>query len=220
MTYAGSTWRLGMTAALVAAFLSLCYDMAQIFEWLGWLGSAGGPNSTSTANGIAWLLVPSLLLGPAHVAMLAALHSRTEGDRKGFSLTALALGTIYAALTGMVYFVQITFVAPRLAIGDLSGIEILQFVPYRSFLFAIDLYGYSLMCASMAFAALAFNPSEKNRRIRGVLWTTGALTPALAFQMQFPWLIWVGAFWAITYPLGALALYGWFRRGAGIQGAA
>lgn len=213
MVPSGNAWRLGMAAAFAAAGLSLAYSIAQIFEWLGWLGSAGGPNSTSTAAGIRWLLIPSLLLGPAHVIMLAALHDRTAADRKGFSLAALALAIIYATLTGMVYFVQLTFVAPRLAAGNMAGIELLQFVPYQSFLFAIDLYGYSLMCASMAFAALAFSPAAENRTIRTLLWGSGILAPALAFQMQFPWLIWIGAIWAITYPLGVMALFGWFQRG-------
>jgi hypothetical protein len=188
------------------------YDIAQVCEWLGLLGSSGGPNATSTASGIALLLIPSLLLGPAHVAMLAALHLAVSPVRKVYSLTALALSTIYAALTGLVYFVQITFVAPRLAAGAMEPIELLRFVPYQSFLFAVDLWGYSVMCASALFAGLALDPERGNRFARTALLATGALVPALALQMQVPQLIWIGALWAVTYPAAALALWGYFKR--------
>lgn len=207
-------WRVGAYAALAAAICSLAYDAAQMLEWFGLLGSAGGPNATSTPRGIALLLIPSLLLGPAHVAMVAALHRIIPPARQVFSLIALALGIAYATLTGLVYFVQITFVGPRLAAGAMEGIDLLRFVPYRSFLFAIDLYGYSLMCASALFAGLALRsfPGAKSARVFFLL--TGALIPALALQMQLPWLIWVGAAWAVTYPGAALLLYRLFRRGA------
>lgn len=206
------TRAVGMAAALSAGVFAIAYDIAQVFEWLGLLGSSGGPNATSTAGGIALLLIPSLLLGPAHVAMLAALHLALSPERKVYSLVALALATIYAALTGLVYFVQITFVAPRLAAGSMEGIELLRFVPYQSFLFAIDLWGYSLMCASALFAGLALDPGRANRFARIALLATGALVPALALQMQVPQLIWIGALWAVTYPAAALALWGYFRR--------
>lgn len=211
MAEGNSARRVGFWAALTAALLSIAYGIAQVFEWLGLLGSQGGPNSTSTPLGIALLLVPSLLLGPAHVAMLAALHLMVERTRRVFSLIALAFAVIYAALTGLVYFVQITFVAPRLAAGDMAAIELLRFVPYQSFLFAIDLWGYSLMCASALFAGLALGQTREARPARLFLLLTGLLFPALALQMQMPWLIWVGAIWAISYPAAALALARWFR---------
>ncbi len=212
MTQRNPVRRVGIAAALAAAVFSLAYDVAQVLEWLGLLGSAGGPNSTSTSFGIAVLLVPSLLLGPAHVAMLAALHLVVPPARKVFTLIALAFAVIYATLTGLVYFVQITFVAPRLASGDMAEIEILRFVPYQSFLFAIDLWGYSLMCGSALFAGLALRADAAARLPRLFLLATGLLVPALALQMQFPALIWGGAIWALTYPAAALTLARYFAR--------
>ncbi len=211
MAEGNSTRRVGIVAALAAAACSIAYDVAQIFEWLGMLGSAGGPRNTSTPFGITVLLVPSLLLGPAHMAMIAALHRIVADSHKVYGLIALAFATAYATLTGLVYFVQITFVAPRLAAGEMASIELLRFVPYQSFLFAIDLYGYSLMCASALFAGLALGHSADTRLARRLLIVTGLLIPALALQMQFPWLIWIGAIWAFTYPAAALALVRVFR---------
>lgn len=213
MVVSGQTRRLGSWAAAATTLFSASYSVAQICEWLGLLGSHGGPNSSSTPLGIAVLLVPSLLLGPAYVITLAALHDLVASGAKGLSRAALALGVIYATLTGLVYFVQLTFVAPRLASGETAGIELLLFVPYKSFLFAIDLYGYALMCLSALFAGLALPAEGKLSRARLPLLVTGMLTPALALQMAVPQLIWAGAIWGISFPLAALLLWRGFREG-------
>jgi hypothetical protein len=130
-----------MAAAAACAALSLAYVGAQLLEWLGVLGSAGGPESASTPVGLVVLLLPSLLLGPAYVVLCAAWLAIAAAERRVFGLAALAFAVGYATLTGLVYFVQLTFVAPRLAAGATGDIALLLFVPYKSFIFAIDLLG-------------------------------------------------------------------------------
>jgi len=203
--------RVGFISALACAGFGLAYTAAQIAEWLGWLGSSGGPNASSTPLGIAMLLLPSLLLGPSFVAMIAALHVTIPGPRRVYSIAALAFATIYAVLTGLVYFVQLTLVAPRMAAGDTTGIEVLLFVPYRSFLFAVDLLGYSFMCLSTLFAAAAIWNVGRARSARFWLLLNGLLLPALAFQMLVPQLIWIGAIWAVSFPAAVLQLSRYFR---------
>jgi len=61
-------------------------------EWLGWLGSAGGPEATSTPLGIAVLLTPSLFLAPAFVVLLVCIHQVTPPAQRVWSLTALTFG--------------------------------------------------------------------------------------------------------------------------------
>ena len=208
--------RVGQWAAGCAAVLSFTYVAAQVFEWAGWLGSAGGPNSSSTPFGIYVLLVPSLLLGPSFVITMAALHAIVPKGREVFTLAALAFAVMYATLTGLVYFVQTTFVAPRLAAGDTAGIELLLFVPYQSFLFAIDLFGYSLMSLATLFAALGLPDSRASRGARLAMLANGALMPFLAFQMFVPDLIWPAAAWAITFPASAILLFRVFAQSANI----
>lgn len=204
--------RIGRAAAAACAGLSLAYVAAQLLEWFGLLGSSGGPESASTPLGLVVLLVPSLLLGPAYMTMTAALHAVVPHERRVCSLAALAFAGAYATLTGLVYFVQLTFVAPQLAAGRGEAIALLLFVPYKSFLFAIDLYGYSLMCASALFAAFALPRGPDARSARLLLLLTGLLLPALAFQMLMPGLIWIGALWAVTFPGAAWALARYFGR--------
>jgi hypothetical protein len=105
--------------------------------------------------------------------------------------------------------VQLAFVLPRLADGRTQGIELLLFEPFDSFLYAVDVYGYSLMSLSTLFAAAAFKGEGLERWIRGALIANGCLIPFLALQMYWPPLIWGGALWAITFPAasGLLAVH-------------
>ncbi|GAA0274732.1 hypothetical protein GCM10009127_14130 [Alteraurantiacibacter aestuarii] len=206
-----ATRRTGIWSAAASLAFSLAYIIAQLFEWAGMLGSGGGPNASSTALGIFLLLAPSLLLGPAFVVLCAALHVSAPADRKVFTLAGLAFAIMYATLTGMVYFVQLTFVAPRIASGETAGIELLLFVPYESFLFAIDLLGYSLMSAATLIAAFGLPLSSRAKFARFAMIANGAILPFLALQMAFPVLIWPAAAWAITFPLAMAAILNMFR---------
>jgi hypothetical protein len=66
---------LGLWSATLCTVFSLAYVLAQLAEWVGLLGSSGGPHSRSTAAGLAVLLTPSLLLSVAFVALTVAVHS-------------------------------------------------------------------------------------------------------------------------------------------------
>jgi len=203
---------MGFWAAVCCCAFSLAYIVAQLFEWAGLLGSSGGPESASTALGIAILLTPSLMLGPSFVVLMAALHVAAPPEGKVFSLAGLAFAAIYAALTGLVYFVQLTFVGPRIAAGDTAGIELLLFVPYKSFLFAIDLLGYSLMSLATLIGAFALPANAASRWARWAMIANGLILPFLAFQMFVPELIWFAATWAITFPAMAVLLAAMFRK--------
>jgi len=204
--------RVGFWSAVCCLFFSLAYIFAQLLEWLGVLGSAGGPESSSTPFGLAILLTPSLLLAPAFVVLMSALHSLAPPDRKVWSQTALAFAIIYATLVSPVYFVQLTLVAPRMASGDLEGIEFLIFVPYRSFLFAVDLLGYSFMSVATLFATFALPNVRLARLAKAGLLLNGLLLPFLALQMFMPDLIQVAALWGVSFPAAMLGLAILLRR--------
>lgn len=198
--------RVALWSAIACAFTSIAYVLGQLIEWQGLLGSAGGPESASTPFGIAILLTPSLLLGSSFLIMTAALHRLAPPPARVFSQIALAFATVYATLISMVYFTQLTLVAPRLASGDTAGIEYLIFVPYRSFLFAVDLLGYSVMCIATLFSAFALPAMRGARTAKLFLLLNGAITPFLLFQMYEPRLIWIAALWGFTFPAAVIAL--------------
>lgn len=182
--------------------------MAQLVEWAGWLGSGGGPESASTPLGLAILLTPSLLLGPAFLVLAVSLHQLAAPDRKVWSHAAVAFATAYAVLVGLVYFVQLTLVAPRIAAGRTEGIEVLLFQPFDSFLYAVDILGYSFMSLATLFAAMVFTGGGLERVVRTFLLANGLLLPFIALQLFFPPLIWIATLWAVTFPgsTGSLAV--------------
>jgi hypothetical protein len=197
---------------VLATVFSIVYDIGQIAEWLGWLGSSGGPESASTSLGLAVLLTPSLLLGSAFLVLVVSVHQLAPRDRRVWSHAAIAFGTVYATLISIVYFVQLTFVAPRIARGQTAGIEVFLFRPFDSFLYSVDILGYSFMSVATLCAARVFTGDGLERRARWFLTANGLLLPFLAFQLYVHWLIWIASLWAVTFPGSTWTLALIFRR--------
>lgn len=208
----GSTRAVGFWSAALATVFSIMYDVGQIAEWLGWLGSRGGPESASTPLGLIVLLTPSLFLGSAFLLLAVSIHQLSSPDRKVYSQAALAFATAYAVLISVTYYVQLTLVAPRLAGGRVAGIEPFLFVPFDSFLYSVDILGYSFMSVATLFAAGVFTGRGLERVVRFFLLANGLLLPFLALQIYFHWMIWVAALWAVTFPGATWSLAVLFRR--------
>lgn len=209
---ADSNRAVGFWAAASATFFSLTYVIGQLAEWFGWMGSGGGPQNASTPLGLIVLLTPSLLLGSAFLVLLVSIHEAAPPEKKVWSHAALAFGTVYTVLISMNYFVQLTLVAPRIAQGRTEGIEMFLFVPFDSFLYAVDILGYSFMSVATLFAAPVFTGPGLQRVARLFLISNGLVLPFLVGQMYFQSLIWPAASWAITFPGAMWALALLFRR--------
>jgi len=201
---------LGAVSGVAAAVLAVIYVLGQMAEWAGWLGSAGGPESSSTALGVYVLLTPSLLLGPAFVVMVACVFALSSPDRRAAAAAALVFAGGYAVLTGLVYFSQLTFVAPRLASAEVAVIPF-RFTPFASFLYSVDLLGYSWMSLSCGLLVWAL-PRGQARGAKMALLGTALLLPFLVLQFVWRELIYVAAAWAVTFPFATALLAGWFRR--------
>jgi hypothetical protein len=207
-----STKTVGFWSAVLATAFSLTYVVGQLAEWLGWLGSHGGPESASTPLGLAVLLTPSLFLGSSFLVLAVSIHQLASPDRRIWSHLAVVFATAYAVLISTVYFVQLTLVAPRVARGQIEGIEAFLFVPFDSFLYAVDILGYSFMSVATLFAAMVFTGKGVERVVRVFLTANGLLLPFLALQMYFHPLIWIAALWAVTFPGSTWSLAILFRR--------
>jgi hypothetical protein len=214
MEISPSTRALGFWSAVLATVFSITYDVGQIAEWLGWLGSGGGPESASTPLGLVVLLTPSLFLGSSFLVLAVSIHELASPGRKIWSHVAVAFAIAYCVLISINYYVQLTLVAPRLAAGRTTGIEPFLFVPFDSFLYAVDILGYSFMSLATLFAAGVFTGGGLERVVRGFLIANGLLLPFIALQMYVHWLIWVAALWAVTFPGSTWSLAILFRRAA------
>lgn len=207
-----STKTVGFWSAVLATVFSVTYVVAQLAEWMGLMGSGGGADNASTPLGLVILLTPSLLLGSAFLALVVSIHYVASADRKVFSHAAVAFATVYAALISINYYVQLTWVMPRLAAGRTEGIEMFLFTPFDSFLYAVDILGYSFMSVSTLFAARVFTGKGIGRAVRVSLTANGLLLPFIALQMYVHWLIWIAALWAVTFPASTGSLAVLFRR--------
>jgi len=207
-----STRNVGYWSAVFATLFSVVYDIGQIAEWMGLLGSAGGPWSKSTTLGMFILLTPSLLLGSSFLVLTIAIHQAAPAERRVWSQSAVAFATMYATLISLVYFVQLTLVAPRMTQGRMADIELLRFVPFDSFLYAVDILGYSFMSIATLCAARVFVGGGQERVVRTFLTANGLLVPFLALQLYWNHLIWIAALWAVTFPGSTWSLAIWFRR--------
>jgi hypothetical protein len=202
----------GFWSAVLATVFSIAYDVGQVAEWLGWLGSRGGPESSSTLLGLIVLLTPSLFLGSSFLVLMVSVQQLASPDKKVWSQTATAFATAYAVLISVVYFVQLTLIAPRIAAGRTGGIEPFLFVPFDSFLYAVDILGYSFMSLATLFAGFVFSNVGLERTARFFLIANGVLIPFLALQMYFHPLIWIASLWAVTFPGSTWTLAVVFRR--------
>lgn len=207
-----STRTVGFWSAVLATVFSVMYDLGQLAEWLGWLGSQGGPESNSTPLGIFVLLTPSLFLGSSFLVLVVCLHRLSSPERKVWSQAAVAFATIYAALISINYFVQLAWVGPRMLAGRSLGTEPFQFVVFDSFLYAVDILGYSFMSLAALFAARIFTGRGLERAVRWFLTANGLLIPFIALQMYYHPLIWVATLWAVTFPGSTWLLAVLFRR--------
>lgn len=203
---------LGLWSALLSSLFSITYVVAQLAEWAGLLGSSGGPHSKSTTYGLAILLTPSLLLGISFVVLMVSIHYIADSPKRIWSHVAVVFASMYATLVSIVYYIQLAFVMPRIARGETEDIQILIFEPFDSFLYAVDVFGYSLMSLSTLFAAAVFKLQGIERWIRWALIANGCLIPFLALQMYYPPLIWGGSLWGITFPVATLLLAVHFKR--------
>jgi len=214
-----STRTAGFWSAALATAFSITYVVGQLAEWMGLLGSRGGPESVSTPLGLVVLLTPSLFLGPSFLVLMLSVHALSTSERKIWSHAAVAFATVYTVMISINYFVQLTWVAPRLTAGRTEGLEPFLFTPFDSFLYAVDILGYSFMSVATLFAAMALPARGPSRVAHMFLFANGLLMPFIALQMYVHSLIWIAALWAVTFPgaTGALALF--FRRApSGVRG--
>jgi hypothetical protein len=149
---------------------------------------------------------------------MVSLHHSVPAARRVFTHAGVAFATAYAVLTGMVYFAQLTLVGPRLARGDIAGLEMFVFVPYESFLYAVDILGYTFMSAATLIAALALTGGGAAAWSRRFMIANGLIIPFLVFQMYWHWLIWLAAVWAVTFPGAMIALATYFAGGTTQRG--
>jgi hypothetical protein len=189
--------RFGFWAALAALAAALGYGVPQIMQVMGLL-----PDPLDRIL----IFAPSLVLAPAFVLAMAALHQSAEPERRIWGLAGLALAILYAGFVGVVYVTQLGVVIPGEMRGAAADVALLKCCSTGAFMTAVDLLGYTSMSLATLFAAPAIAGGGINRWTRLAFVANGVLAPFLIAQLALPQLIYIGALWLITFPLSMLLL--------------
>lgn len=114
-----------------------------------------------------WLF-PAMILMLLFVALVAAVHEHTPPERKVYSLLALAIAVIAAAVLLIDYYIQATVMQPSLEKGQLDGWAIFsQYNPNGIFI-ALEELGYLLM--SLVFLCLVPALGNGTRLEKSLRW--------------------------------------------------
>jgi hypothetical protein len=206
--------RFGYWSALLASVFSIVYIVGQLAEWMNLLGSGGGAENASTPLGLVVLLTPSLFLGSSFAVLMVSVHYYATAEKKIWSHVAIVFAAIYTVLISINYYVQLTLVVPHMLRGEIDSIRFLLFTPFDSFLYSVDILGYSFMSLATLFAAFVFTEPGLERTARRFMIANGLLLPFVALQNYYHPLIWIAALWAITFPGTTISLAILFKRSA------
>jgi hypothetical protein len=206
--------RVGYWSALLASVFSIVYIVGQLAEWMNLLGSGGGAENASTPLGLVVLLTPSLFLGSSFAVLMVSVHYYATAEKKIWSHVAIVFTAIYTVLISINYYVQLTLVVPHMLRGEIDSIRFLLFTPFDSFLYSVDILGYSFMSLATLFAAFVFTEPGLERTARRFMIANGLLLPFVALQNYYHPLIWIAALWAITFPGTTISLTVLFKRSA------
>lgn len=210
--------KVGYWSAVIASISSIAYVVGQIAEWLGFMGSGGGPENDSTWYGLVVLLLPSLFIGLSFVVLMSSVHRQANPDRKIWSQIGLTFAIMYGTLICMNYFVQLTLVAPALLRGEVSDtIRPFLFNVFNSFTYSVDLLGYSFMSLSTLFAAFVFRGPGLAKTARWFMIANGLIMPFIALQTFYHPMIWIASLWGVTFPGATLSLAVMFKRKLQVQ---
>ena len=198
--------KLGYWSAFLASLFSIVYIVGQLAEWLNLMGSGGGPENPSNALGLVVLLIPSFFLAPSFALLMLCVHYYAPEDKKVWSHAGIMFATIYAVMVSINYYVQLTLVVPHLMQGEIESIRPFLFTPFNSFIYSVDVLGYSFMSLSTLFAAFVFNGPGLERIARRFMIANGLLIPFLALQIYYHPFIWPASLWAITFPGATISL--------------
>jgi len=217
------TLRLGFWSALLYAFLLVAFAIALIGGTVppagGWVGIAAYARYHSPVDFVASAIGLPLVL--VFLVVLAGVQHHSDGPSKVWSLLAVVLGAIHAALVSGACFLQLGVVWPGLARGAAAAVEALTLAnPYSPvqalFYFAWGLGGLAFLCAGLCLREPGL------QRLAGWLWMLNglvnlALVPLWVLRRDLVLYV-AGPSWALLLPLAAVLLAAIYRRAARVRG--
>lgn len=169
--FSRSARTLGIVSASTILIVGLAYAFALTLGFAN-LTTADSPISDPYFSVMEVLIV---MLAPAMVALMAAVHARAPDHMKSFSLTALCFTAMLATLTCSVHFL-ILALGHRPGFIDPAVKDVFLAFKWPSVVYALDVLGWDFFFAlSMFFAAPTFAGGGINRALRVGMAASGLL---------------------------------------------
>jgi hypothetical protein len=194
------TARAGAMLLLIGALVSgpIAFALVQaIHPQPPWAGAARFVAAAHPIQIVPYLT--GLVLVAGFVLVIAGLHARSRPSRRARATAALACVIVYAALVGLNYVVQTTFVpglAARYAPEDAPVLAALTMSNPRSLGWALEMWGYGWSGAATWLIAPTLRRSRRGRVAARLFVANGVVSG-------------VGALATVAWP-------GWVMSGAGL----
>lgn len=209
-----------MWAAIAVALLAVGFDLSAVAsavvaplpEWTGIEGYAAAFRPVQMLPDV-W----ALLLAPAFVVLLVAVHLAAGEDRRVLTASGLLFAAIYAAIVSANYVLQLTVVRPNVLAGRTEGMAVFAVTNPHSIFWALEQGGYAFPCLATLAVAPAFSGGRLETWTRW-LWAAngvaGLAATAAYLVLMSPAIVMADlAAWGLIFPAGA-ALTALVFRGA------
>jgi hypothetical protein len=164
--------RFGVVASLAVFVLGLAYVIPLI---LG-LRSLAAPQDPIADPYFAAMELLILLMAPALVAMMAAIHAYAPRDAKVFSLTALVFMGVAAGVTCGVHFLLLT-VGRQVSPAESPWLSMMFSFRWPAVTYALDILAWDLFYPlALLFAAPVLRGDGLPRAVRTLLLVSGTLS--------------------------------------------
>jgi hypothetical protein len=166
--------RLGIGVALAVLVLSLAYAAALV---LG-LRALPSPREPIPDPYFAVMELLILLIAPALVVLMAAVHAYAPRDVKVYSLTGLVFMGLLTGTTGGVHMAVLT-VGRQITPAELPGLPVFLAFRWPSVIYALDILAWDFFYPlAVLFAAGVFRGGGLARAVRVLLLLSGVLSLA------------------------------------------
>ncbi|MCF8236186.1 MAG: hypothetical protein K9G67_14430 [Bacteroidales bacterium] len=210
--------KLGFWVALLSALFAVIwfvtFNMQDVFQSVPDWKNLQAYAKTFHISRLTYIY-PSLLLAITYLIMLAAIHRIVPEEKKIWSLAALAIGIIYAAMASINYNIQAVAVRTSLATNETGGIE--MFLPDNNHsIFTALANSYIYMSLSLFLLGFAFKTGKKEKWIRWLLFaqliSAVGQTAYSMFDASDALFIASSMVWVIGAPAAFVLIALWFRK--------
>jgi hypothetical protein len=194
-------WSAILTAILSGAWFIVFTLQQAVAPFPQWRGAEAYIPAFTPMHLLAYY--PSIVLPPVFLVLLACIHVYAGTERKVWSLSALAIGVLYATMASINYNIQLVSVRPSLLSGETEGLAMfLQANPHSIVPALANSYAY--MALAMLCAAFVFGEGRLERWIRGLLLMAGFTAPLMFAYTLFDLNITVLVLSVVPWLLGAV----------------